>query len=121
MPELGGFFTITVSENLTNCWSHHQGGKCPRCKHRRPAEVVAEVSGFLHADAIDVEECAMYSRLRSELFFQIRMQPDKGDGEIDPLTALDWIGERFNNAPAPNDCASFSAAYESSGEIAGAR
>jgi hypothetical protein len=52
---------------------------------------------------------------------QIQMQPDKGDGQIDPLTALDWIGERFNNAPAPNDCASFSAAYESSGESAGAR
>ena len=22
VPDLGGFFTITASENLTNCWSH---------------------------------------------------------------------------------------------------
>ena len=44
VPDLGGFFTITASENLTNCWSHGSGGKCPRCQHRRPAEVIAEVS-----------------------------------------------------------------------------
>ncbi len=25
VPDLGGFFTITASENLTNCWSHGQG------------------------------------------------------------------------------------------------
>ncbi|MGC8991611.1 MAG: hypothetical protein ACP5MD_15960, partial [Verrucomicrobiia bacterium] len=31
VPELGGFFTITASENLTNCWSHHHGEGCPRC------------------------------------------------------------------------------------------
>jgi alpha-beta hydrolase superfamily lysophospholipase len=50
---------------------------------------------------------------------QIQMQPDKGDGQIDPLTALDWIGERFTGAPAPNDCASFTARYESSEASAG--
>jgi len=43
-PELGGFFTITASENLTSCWSHGQGAKCPRCQARSPAEVIAEVS-----------------------------------------------------------------------------
>ena len=47
VPDLGGFFTITASENLTNCWSHGQGGKCPRCQHRRPAEVIAEVSATI--------------------------------------------------------------------------
>jgi hypothetical protein len=46
-PDLGGFLTITASENLTNCWSHGQGAKCPRCKTRKPAEVVAEVSATL--------------------------------------------------------------------------
>ena len=46
-PELGGFFTITASENLTNCWSHGQGAKCPRCKERKPAEVIAEVSATM--------------------------------------------------------------------------
>jgi hypothetical protein len=47
VPDLGGFFTITASENLTNCWSHGQGGQCPRCKERNPAEVIAEVSSTL--------------------------------------------------------------------------
>lgn len=47
VPSLGGFLTITASENLTNCWSHGQGSQCPRCKDRKPAEVVAEVSATI--------------------------------------------------------------------------
>ncbi|MES2572086.1 MAG: hypothetical protein V4710_18770, partial [Verrucomicrobiota bacterium] len=47
VPQLGGFFTITASENLTNCWSHGQGERCPRCKERKPAEVIAEVSATI--------------------------------------------------------------------------
>lgn len=45
VPDLGGFFTITASENLTNCWSHQRGAGCPRCKTRPAAEVIAEVCG----------------------------------------------------------------------------
>ncbi len=41
VPDLGGFFTITASENLTNCWSHGQGSHCPRCREVSPAEVIA--------------------------------------------------------------------------------
>lgn len=44
VPDLGGFFSISASENLTNCWSHGGGAKCPRCSQRPPAEVIAEVS-----------------------------------------------------------------------------
>ncbi|MBM3999650.1 MAG: hypothetical protein FJ297_08960 [Planctomycetes bacterium] len=44
VPELGGFFSITASENLTSCWSHGRGDTCPRCASRGPAEVIAEVS-----------------------------------------------------------------------------
>jgi len=44
VPELGGFFSISASENLTNCWSHGGGAKCPRCSLRPPADVIAEVS-----------------------------------------------------------------------------
>lgn len=44
VPELGGFFSISASENLTNCWSHGGGAKCPRCSQRPPADVIAEVS-----------------------------------------------------------------------------
>lgn len=47
VPDLGGFVTITASENLTSCWSHGQGAKCPRCKDRKPAEVIAEVSATI--------------------------------------------------------------------------
>ncbi|HNV03308.1 MAG TPA: hypothetical protein PLE61_01455 [Vicinamibacterales bacterium] len=44
VPELGGFFSITASENPTNCWSHGAGAACPRCGARSPAEVIAEVN-----------------------------------------------------------------------------
>lgn len=46
-PDLAGFFTISASENLTNCWSHHRGAECPRCKDRRPEEVIAELHTVL--------------------------------------------------------------------------
>ena len=44
VPDLGGFFSISGSENLTNCWSHGGGAKCPHCGKRPPADVVAEVN-----------------------------------------------------------------------------
>jgi len=47
VPGLAGFFTITASENLTNCHSHHRGAACPRCGKRAPAQVVAEVNTLL--------------------------------------------------------------------------
>ncbi|HLK56923.1 MAG TPA: hypothetical protein VKU00_10180 [Chthonomonadaceae bacterium] len=49
VPDLAGFFTITASENLTNCWSHGGGANCPRCGKRSAAEVIAEVNALIHA------------------------------------------------------------------------
>lgn len=49
VPDLGGYFTITASENLTNCWSHGRGAACPRCGARNPADVIAEVNAILQA------------------------------------------------------------------------
>ncbi len=46
-PGLGGFFTITASENPTNCWSHGLGAGCPRCGPLGPAHVIADVSGLI--------------------------------------------------------------------------
>ena len=43
VPDLAGFFTISGSENLSNCWSHHKGDQCPRCGARPPADVIAEL------------------------------------------------------------------------------
>lgn len=44
VPRLAGFFTITGSENLTNCWSHHNGMDCPRCSKRGPEAVISDVN-----------------------------------------------------------------------------
>jgi len=44
VPGLGGVFTITSSENLTNCWSRGGQAQCPRCSKRTGAEVIAEVN-----------------------------------------------------------------------------
>ena len=47
VPKLGGLFTITRSENLTNCYSHsgYRGMECtcPRCSKRKVGEVIGEV------------------------------------------------------------------------------
>ena len=44
IPDLGGFFSITASENPTNCWSHGKGAGCPRCSKRKPADVIVELN-----------------------------------------------------------------------------
>ncbi|MFC5409462.1 hypothetical protein ACFPMF_09100 [Larkinella bovis] len=44
IPDLAGFFSITASENYTNCWSHGKGADCPRCSKRSPSEVIAELN-----------------------------------------------------------------------------
>lgn len=61
VPELAGYFSITMSENLTNCYSRifveERAGLretvCPRCKKRTPWEVVAEVSNLMAKGAHD--------------------------------------------------------------------
>jgi hypothetical protein len=49
VPDLGGFFTITASENLTNCWSHGRGQQCPQCQERQASEVIAELNATFFA------------------------------------------------------------------------
>jgi len=46
VPGLAGLFTITMSENLTNCFSLALDGNtnCPRCASRKPHEVASEVN-----------------------------------------------------------------------------
>jgi hypothetical protein len=70
-PGLGGVFTITMSENPTNCFSH--GGAwgdrnpvaagCPRCSKRTGAEVIAELIGAMRdgiRSASDTAEIMSY-------------------------------------------------------------
>ena len=41
---LGGAFTITMSENLTNCASNRNKDDCPRCRNRSVADILLEVN-----------------------------------------------------------------------------
>jgi hypothetical protein len=47
VPDLGGIFTITASENPTHCASHGRQGDCPRCRERTDAEIIAEVNATM--------------------------------------------------------------------------
>jgi hypothetical protein len=49
VPGLGGVFSITMSENLTNCHSRFRPASCPRCSKREAWEVVREVLEAIHA------------------------------------------------------------------------
>ena len=44
IPDLGGVFTITASENLTNCASHGQQANCSRCSKRSYADIISGVN-----------------------------------------------------------------------------
>lgn len=46
-PGLAGVFTITASENQTNCAWAGTHGECPRCKHRDYADIIAEVNAVI--------------------------------------------------------------------------
>jgi hypothetical protein len=48
-PDLGGVFTITMSENFTNCFSKFHPETCPRCSKRNSWDVVAEVVHAIHS------------------------------------------------------------------------
>ena len=47
VPDLAGVFTISASENLTNCASHYQSAQCPHCKSRKGSEIIAEVNATI--------------------------------------------------------------------------
>jgi hypothetical protein len=49
VPDLAGVFTITASENLTNCASHYSRQNCPRCRNRSNAEIIGEVNATIAA------------------------------------------------------------------------
>ncbi len=49
VPGLAGYFSITYSENFTNCACRgpEPQSTCPRCKDRDPAEIMADVNNAL--------------------------------------------------------------------------
>jgi hypothetical protein len=48
VPDLAGFFTITASENMTNCWYANRTPDCPRCSKRSAGEVIGEVNNLFY-------------------------------------------------------------------------
>lgn len=58
VPDIAGVFTITMSENLTNCHSRNQGHECQRCSARKPAEVIAEVNNAIYRGVRKVSNTA---------------------------------------------------------------
>jgi hypothetical protein len=67
-PGLGGFFTITMSENHTNCYSHTNSWRektgrvkdCPRCSKREGWEVIADLH---HAMQEGIRESGSSARI----------------------------------------------------------
>jgi hypothetical protein len=47
VPGLGGVYTITASENLTNCASHSHWKDCVHCKERSDADIISEVNAVI--------------------------------------------------------------------------
>ena len=47
VPGLGGVFTITASEGLTNCASHGHWRSCPHCKNRHYADIITEINAVM--------------------------------------------------------------------------
>lgn len=63
VPALGGVFTITMSENLTHCYSRSLGSPletaCLRCAARKPWELAAEVNNILQKALTDAKTGAV--------------------------------------------------------------
>ncbi len=63
-PGLRGFFTITASENLTNCYSHMPETPCPRCALKTPTQVIGALNTLLASAAHSVDpsmECIAWN------------------------------------------------------------
>ena len=62
VPEIGGFFVITCSENLTHCKSRDEGVECERCRevpvHKLVADVLCAISEESRAVNPDIKTIA---------------------------------------------------------------
>lgn len=59
VPELEGVFTISASENPTNCYSKYVGDWCPRCAERSAEDVISEVNSLIEAGIHSVKPDAV--------------------------------------------------------------
>lgn len=47
VPDLAGVYTITASENLTNCASHGDWKSCAHCRERSDADIITELCAVI--------------------------------------------------------------------------
>ena len=83
VPKIGGFFTITRSENPTNCYSHatRETCTCPRCSEREVADVIADTIACYRngADRVnpDIKVIAWSWQWRDDCEQIIKKLPDR--------------------------------------------
>ena len=77
VPLLSGFFSITASENPTNCWSHNQGAKCSRCGMLGATSVIAKLNNLYHRGIV-----RGYAKATEKLNFKNNVGPQ--------LIVWDW-------------------------------
>ena len=56
VPGLGGFFTITCSENLTHCKSSMEGEECPVCRDVPIYKLISDVVGAIYEESSAVDK-----------------------------------------------------------------
>lgn len=102
VPNLAGFFTISGSENLSNCWSHGRGANCSRCGKRSPGEVIAEVNGLFFAG---IQQARREPAGRGRLARDSRKK-DAGEQSMLPRLIVwdwgwadNWVEEIINRLP----------------------
>ncbi|MCC7350025.1 MAG: hypothetical protein IT446_05590 [Phycisphaerales bacterium] len=108
VPDLGGIFTITYSENLTNCYSRKYGigdeyalrsttdadqanaapkvaAPCPRCKARGPQVINAEINTL-------IERGMRQAGSKAKLFWYVWSTPEEWiPGIIEKLPDTCWV------------------------------
>ena len=102
VPDLAGFFSITMSENLTNCYSiiDKEGAPdptrkvtCPRCSKRGAWEVVAEVNNILargaHAGNPNAKAIVWNWGWRNE--WEVKALPLLTENQIIQCTSEKWL------------------------------
>ena len=118
-PLLKGIMTITMSENITHCYSRNSlGTLCPRCAKRKVYEVAAEVNNiFSRAIRSVSSECALIANLWgwAKYLDWTPEMVEKGianlDKEVDVLCVSE-SGKTFTRGGVENEVIDYSISVE---------
>lgn len=108
VPQLGGAFSISMSENMTHCHSRFTGDQCPECSKRSIPDVISEVNTAIeqgiHAGSPDarliVWDWAWQEEWEAEA---IKKLPQK----IDFMCVSEW-GKKLNIGGVENSIVDYS-------------